>query len=202
MATKSSFWSSFWRETGKNSGKFLSNKVFGEKWSTPYRHEITRKNSFASADVAPKKESKPVNETSAPTFKTTRVFQKNVATNEHDVDIVKIQSEKSLEFFAHHSRESKKVSNRSMIFGLSVVILTAATLFIGGQITETKRISNEQMHLKLEKIEFEINSLIKKGKTEEASELIFQLEHPSESVMPGTGKVSDLFLGIPTYKKY
>jgi len=33
------FWSSFFRETGKNSGKWLSNKVFGSSWSTPYSIE-------------------------------------------------------------------------------------------------------------------------------------------------------------------
>lgn len=32
-----SFWNSFLRETGKNSGKWLSNKIFKEGWSTPYR---------------------------------------------------------------------------------------------------------------------------------------------------------------------
>lgn len=33
------FWKSFWRETGKNTGKWASNKVFGNKgWATPKRH--------------------------------------------------------------------------------------------------------------------------------------------------------------------
>jgi hypothetical protein len=31
------FFKSFWRETGKNTGKWASNKVFGDAWSTPYR---------------------------------------------------------------------------------------------------------------------------------------------------------------------
>lgn len=31
------FFKSFWRETGKNTGKWASNKVFGDNWSTPYR---------------------------------------------------------------------------------------------------------------------------------------------------------------------
>lgn len=31
------FWNSFWRETGKNTGKWASNKIFGSGWSTPYR---------------------------------------------------------------------------------------------------------------------------------------------------------------------
>ena len=30
----------FWQETGKNTGKFVSNKVFGDGHSTPYRHKI------------------------------------------------------------------------------------------------------------------------------------------------------------------
>lgn len=35
------FWKSFKREIGKNSGKWASNKIFGEKWSTPYRFNKT-----------------------------------------------------------------------------------------------------------------------------------------------------------------
>ncbi len=37
----SSFFNSFIREFGKNSGKFISNKIFGRSWSTPYSHEIS-----------------------------------------------------------------------------------------------------------------------------------------------------------------
>jgi hypothetical protein len=38
---KSNFWSSFWREKGKNTGKFTSNKLFGPTgWATPRRHII------------------------------------------------------------------------------------------------------------------------------------------------------------------
>lgn len=36
------FWSSFFRETGKNTGKWASNKIFGDGWSTPFRGRITR----------------------------------------------------------------------------------------------------------------------------------------------------------------
>jgi len=32
-----SFLNSFFRETGKNTGKWVSNKVFGSGWSTPHR---------------------------------------------------------------------------------------------------------------------------------------------------------------------
>jgi hypothetical protein len=39
MARKSRYWGSFWGETGRNTGKWVSNKVFGETgWATPKRH--------------------------------------------------------------------------------------------------------------------------------------------------------------------
>jgi hypothetical protein len=42
MAKKSSFWSNFWGETGRNSGKWLSNKIFGSTgWATPKRHILS-----------------------------------------------------------------------------------------------------------------------------------------------------------------
>ncbi len=38
MARRSSFWRNFWGETGRNSGKWMSNKVFGDEgWATPKR---------------------------------------------------------------------------------------------------------------------------------------------------------------------
>lgn len=37
----SDFWKTFWRETGRNTGKFTSNKIFGPTgWATPRRHII------------------------------------------------------------------------------------------------------------------------------------------------------------------
>lgn len=38
------FWGSFWRETGKNTGKWASNKIFGRGWSTPYSHDVNINN--------------------------------------------------------------------------------------------------------------------------------------------------------------
>lgn len=38
MSKKSRFWGSFWGETGRNSGKWVSNKIFGPTgWATPKR---------------------------------------------------------------------------------------------------------------------------------------------------------------------
>lgn len=31
------FFKSFWREMGRNTGKRVSNAMYGDKWSTPYR---------------------------------------------------------------------------------------------------------------------------------------------------------------------
>jgi hypothetical protein len=41
---RSRFWGSFWGETGRNSGKWISNKIFGSGWSTPYSIENKSRN--------------------------------------------------------------------------------------------------------------------------------------------------------------
>jgi hypothetical protein len=51
MGKGSSFWGSFWRETGKNTGKWASNKVFGSGWSTPVKHIVERGSGKGSRDM-------------------------------------------------------------------------------------------------------------------------------------------------------
>jgi len=47
---KSNFWGSFWRETGRNTGKFTSNKIFGPTgWATPRRHIFDSDSSSTSS---------------------------------------------------------------------------------------------------------------------------------------------------------
>lgn len=49
---KSSYWTSFWRETGRNTGKFTSNKVFGPTgWATPRRHIFDGDNSTSGTKI-------------------------------------------------------------------------------------------------------------------------------------------------------
>jgi hypothetical protein len=46
---KSNFWGSFWRETGHNTGKWASNKIFGPTgWATPRRHIFDSDNSTSA----------------------------------------------------------------------------------------------------------------------------------------------------------
>jgi hypothetical protein len=51
MGKGSSFWGSFWRETGKNTGKWASNKVFGSGWSTPFKHIVEGESGKDSRDM-------------------------------------------------------------------------------------------------------------------------------------------------------
>lgn len=44
-ANKSRFWGNFWGETGRNTGKWASNKLFGSRgWSTPRMHLFDSEN--------------------------------------------------------------------------------------------------------------------------------------------------------------
>lgn len=50
MAKRNRFWGNFWGETGRNSGKWISNKVFGNAgWATPRRHIFDRDNSSSGS---------------------------------------------------------------------------------------------------------------------------------------------------------
>lgn len=47
--SKNNFWRNFWGETGRNSGKWVSNKVFGPTgWATPRRHIFDADDSTSS----------------------------------------------------------------------------------------------------------------------------------------------------------
>ena len=48
------FFKSFWRETGRNTGKWVSNKVFGDGWSTP--HRIKHSSDDSVRPVPPKRD--------------------------------------------------------------------------------------------------------------------------------------------------
>lgn len=49
MSRKSTFWKNFWSETGRNTGKFTSNKIFGPTgWATPRRHIFDSDNSSSN----------------------------------------------------------------------------------------------------------------------------------------------------------
>jgi hypothetical protein len=55
MSKKSRFWGSFWGETGRNSGKWVSNKLFGPSgWATPRRHIFD--NDTSNSETTPSKE--------------------------------------------------------------------------------------------------------------------------------------------------
>jgi hypothetical protein len=57
MAKKSRFWSNFWGETGRNTGKWASNKIFGDTgWATPKRHILHnegRRGNYAKGGASP-----------------------------------------------------------------------------------------------------------------------------------------------------
>jgi len=52
MGTNRRFWRNFWGETGRNTGKWASNKVFGPTgWATPRRHILDSDNGSSNGDT-------------------------------------------------------------------------------------------------------------------------------------------------------
>lgn len=196
--SKNSFWGNFWGETGRNSGKWVSNKLFGPAgWATPRRHifnnEIKRIEKEAKINLDNLSKS-PNSSESMPIAK---VINKNSDTNEHDVKIAEIQNKTLSDTFYNERKESKFFI--WTIGGIFVGMLTF--IFIIHNYTNTRRIEDKEQHLKLENKEFQINLLLKEGKKVEASALIFELNHPSEKPMPNNGTVND-WLNPKTYNNH
>jgi hypothetical protein len=196
--SRNNFWRNFWGETGRNSGKWVSNKVFGDAgWATPRRHIFSndsgkiQKIAKKALDDFPES----VKSTQNDTPKT--VIKKNVATNEHDVKIAEMGNKTISETFHRQTKENK------FSIWLVVGIISVLFILIFGlyNYNNNIRISDEELQLKLESTELQINILLKEGKKEEASALIFKLMHPSEKPMPNNGTVND-WLNPKTYNNH
>lgn len=197
--SKNRFWGNFWGETGRNSGKWVSNKVFGPAgWATPRRHIFN--NEMKIAEKAAMKSMDDFSESamSPKQASTKNVINKNVATNEFDVKIAEIGSKSLSETFDH----SKKENKYSIWVAIGIVVAMITLIFILYNFNNNNRIADEEIQLKLEKIELQINLLLKEGKNAEASILIFELNHPSDKPMPSNTSVNEWLNGQETYNNY
>lgn len=194
MARKSSFWNSFKRETGKNTGKWLSNKIFGNGWSTPSRHEI----SMAEKRLTENQESE---HTTNDVDITNNINIKNVETNEHDIEIEKIRNERSKEFWRETIQQENSKSKRGWIIAIGITLLCFGLIYMMANHQIAKKTNDADLQLSLEQKEIQVLQLISSDKKEEALELVMELNHPSEEQMPGSGKISDMF-NQTSYKNY
>lgn len=196
---KSRFWGNFWGETGRNSGKWVSNKVFGNSgWATPKRH-IFNTDSKRTEKVAKKAFDDLSESFSIPkTSSSKTVIEKNVATNEHDVKIFELKKAKLLEVSKREEKESKMTM---WIVIVTIVVVTLLFLLMF-HYQEKSRLADVELQLKLEKTELQINLLLKEGKKAEASELIFELNHPSDKAMPSNESLENWLDHKETYNEH
>ena len=75
------FFKSFTRELGRNTGKWVSNKVFKDSWSTPYRFSRTQ------AKSAGRKSTSTAEETSRSHARRTSSAQNPLATQLRELDV-------------------------------------------------------------------------------------------------------------------
>lgn len=195
-----SFWGNFFGETGRNSGKWVSNKVFGPTgWATPKRHIFSNDNRRIEKEVLKTLDDMSVSAKTLQNSSSKTVIQKNVTTNEHDVKIAEIESKTLSEKIARDNKESK--FSIWTTFGVFAAMLIS--IIIIHYYTNINKIADEELHLNLEKTEFQINLLLKEGKNVEASSLIFELNHPSEKPMPAKDlSIKEWLNGQATYNNY
>lgn len=199
MSRNNSFWSNFWGETGRNSGKWVSNKVFGlAGWATPKRHIFNNEIKIAENAARKTSDDWPDSPISLKESDWDNRIEKNVATNEFDVKIAEIESKTLSESIVRLEKENKF----SFLIAIAVVGLLFIFVFIMYNYNNNKRIADEEVHLRLEKIELQINLFLKEGKKTEASVLVFELNHPSNKPMPSSTSVKEWLNGQETYSNY
>ncbi len=190
---KNSFWNSFKRETGKNTGKWLSNNLLGNGWSTPSRHEI----------IEPTEQTKDADESaiSSHTSNDVDIHIKNVQTNEHDVNIAEINARSSEIFFDKTIVIEQRMNRKGLLLTFGIISILVLSVFLLHTTNENKKLSDSEIQLQLEKKEIQILQYIKTGEKEKALDIIPELTHPSDKPMPNNGNLKD-WLNQSTYSNY
>lgn len=197
MARKSSFWNAFKRETGKNTGKWASNKIFGTGWSTPYKNDLSITNS--SADDALDDEA--TDQGSTETNIHYDIDVKNVETNTHDVTIEQIRNNAEKEFWSNQEKSTTKKSRNGIILTFGIIALVFLAIFFINKNMKDNQLSNSEIQIQLETKEIIILQLINSGEQSKALNLVSELNHPSQETMPNDGSISNFFQSV-TYNKY
>lgn len=197
MARKSSFWNSFKRETGKNTGKWASNKIFGTGWSTPYKNDLSITNSLADEALADEATDQGSTETNIHYD----IDVKNVETNTHDVTIEQIRNNADKEFWSNQEKSTTKKSRNGIILTFGIIALVFLAIFFLNKNMKDNQLSNSEIQIQLETKEIIILQLINSGEQSKALNLVSELNHPSQETMPNDGSISNFFQSV-TYNKY
>lgn len=197
MARKSSFWNSFKRETGKNTGKWASNKIFGTGWSTPYKNDLSITNSSANDAL----DDGATDQGSSETNIHYDIDVKNVETNTHDVTIEQIRNNAEKEFWSNQEKSTTKKSRNGIILTFGIIALVFLAIFFLNKNMKDNQLSNSEIQIQLETKEIIILQLINSGEQSKALNLVSELNHPSQEAMPNDGSISNFFQSV-TYNKY
>lgn len=197
MARKSSFWNAFIRETGKNTGKWASNKIFGTGWSTPYKNDLSITNSSANEAL----DDEATDQGSTETNIHYDIDVKNVETNTHDVTIEQIRNNAEKEFWSNQEKSTTKKSRNGIILTFGIIALVFLAIFFLNKNMKDNQLSNSEIQIQLETKEIIILQLINSGEQSKALNLVSELNHPSQETMPNDGSISNFFQSV-SYNKY
>lgn len=199
----SRFFNSFIREFGKNSGKFISNKIFGRSWSTPYSHEISmQKNEDSTTPEDSSTKNEQLNENSESTDSSTQANdgytdhrnQQGINTETNH------ESDNNLETLIQKTRTP--IGKNTLILVFSVLIVCIISLLLISRNSELAKKRDFDKHNQLEYIEGLIRLKIKDGNKSKALFFINKLNHPSDAIMPNDGSLKKFFSMNPSYKYY
>lgn len=198
----SNFLNSFIREFGKNSGKFISNKIFGRSWSTPHSHEISmQKNEDSSTPEKNPTINEGLNENAEFTDSSTQSNDGNTDQNQQGINTTaNHESDNNLETLIQSTKTP--LGKNTIILVFSVLIVCIISLVLISHNSELSKKRDFDKHNQLEYFEGLIRLKIKDGNKSKALFFIHKLNHPSDAIMPNDGSLKKFFSTNPSYKYY
>jgi uncharacterized membrane protein YeiB len=97
---------------------------------------------------------------------------------------------------------SDEKNRKVILIAIGALLAVIVAIFLFKTFTDSTSANNMQIHQQLEVLEIQIRQNIKNGKEAEALELIQQLNHPGEELMPNDGSIETFLKGSPSYKFY
>lgn len=171
------FGDSLKRELGKNTGKFVSNKVFGDGHSTPHRVSVSQQKKNAKLEAQLESERKMVAVEEAKLALEKKKLDREEAAKAAERRAEKIEKLKSEGKDKRALLLEFKVDRWGpWAFGIALVIF-----FFSSALTkvETERLAHEELHEHLRTIETQVLVSIANADFPNALELVEQLNHPS-----------------------
>ncbi|MFM6946202.1 MAG: hypothetical protein ACKOWW_03615 [Flavobacteriales bacterium] len=150
---------------GKNSGKYISNKIFGRSWSTPYSHEFTVQKNEDSNNFRGGKKIDDNIDINAPLNDSSKLSN-NVNFDQNDKREIHNASNHGINNILEICQQSNRapIRKNTLMLLLAVFFIGILCLYFVSRSSELAKNKDFDRHNQLEYIELQIRLKLNKGR--------------------------------------